>query len=246
MRNGASGLYATSAAQPRNFQPIFTSASSSGHYATLPLAAQGDSSAEQPIADARAQLAALAAHCRSVFESDPIIRSNIDRRFNTEYQDLHDKVPRNNLQIKQREVDLKATLDAFRQYSEVVSELIILQQQLPADMHVIQAAADLGGLAGGEKFKVGHVVFKFARDWQHIYGAFVVCVCGAANSNSAFELSTKGTAFCIFHFIMLLRILFKNTTLHDSYLLCCNSAVRFRPSRVQGVVCRDALFAGGD
>jgi hypothetical protein len=170
--SGASGLYTTSISRSNNVEPAFAAASSGGHYATLPLAAQGGSTVEQPVLNGPSQLAALAAHCRSVFESDSIIHSNLDRRFNSEYQDLHDEVPRDYLQIKKREVDLKATLDAFRQYSEVVSELIILQQQLPADMHVIKAAADLGGLAGGEKFKVGHVVFKFARDWLGIYGAF--------------------------------------------------------------------------
>lgn len=164
----ASELYTTSISRSNNVEPA---APSGGHYATLPLAAQGGSTVEQPILSGPSELVALAAHCRSVFESDSIIRSNLGRRFNTEYQDLHDEVPRDYLQIKKREVDLKATLDAFRQYSEVVSELIILQQQLPADMRVIKAAADLGGLAGGEKFKVGHVVFKFARDWLGIYGA---------------------------------------------------------------------------
>ena len=177
--SGASGQYLTSVDRSDNFVAAYASAPSGGLYATLPLAVQGGSSAEQPVANKNAELAALASHCRTVIESDAIIRSNLDRRFNTEYQDLHDKVPRDYLQIKQREFDLKATLDAFRQYSELVSELIILQQQLPTDMQVIRAASDLGGLAGGEKFKVGHVVFKFARDWQRIYGAYVVWECGA-------------------------------------------------------------------
>ena len=188
--SGAGDHYTTSIARPNHFDSAHASAPSGGHCVTLVLAAQDRSIANKPPAtDARAELAALAAHCRTVFESDAIIRSNIHRRFNTEYQDLHDKVPLNNLQIKQREHDLKATLDAFRQYSEVVSELIILQQQLPADMHVFKAAGDLGGQAGGEKFKVGHVVFKFARDWQRIYGSFVILEYG-----SGFKLVFTG--FC--------------------------------------------------
>ena len=178
---GTSGLYTTSTSHSGNSEPAlshaYASAARGGHYAELSLAAQA---AVQPVANSHtrqsAELTALIAHCRTVFETNPIIRSNIDRRFNAEYQDLHDKVPRSNLQIEQRELDLNATLDAFRQFSELVSELIILQQQLPADMadmRIIKASSDLGGHAGGEKFKVGHVVFKFARDWENIYGAFV-------------------------------------------------------------------------
>ena len=204
-----------------------------GHYAQLPTAVQGRSTAEQSDEETHTrQIAELAAHCRTVFETDPIIRSNIDRRFNAQYQDLHDEVPLNNLQIKQRERDLRATLDAFRQYSEVVSELIILQQQLPATMRIIAAAADLGGLAGGEKFKVGHVVFKFARDWQHIYGAFVGfhgCSHAQHDSNSVYHCN---------------HIVTRNLFVHTC-MSCCRLR-RLRLGRIQGVVCRDALFTGGD
>ncbi len=171
---GASGLYTTSASHSADIDciPLHAYASSAcSHIFSVPRSTTA-LYAENMLERHSAEHVALAALCRTVFQSDPIIRSNIDRRFNAEYQDLHDKVPRDYLEIKQRELDLSATLYAFRQYSEIVSELIILQQQLPAEMRVIDAAAALGGHAGGEKFKVGHVVFKFARDWKNIYGAF--------------------------------------------------------------------------
>jgi hypothetical protein len=210
-----------------------THAPSNDSYVSLPLAFQGCSTAEQPVSiiNQNADLVTLAAHCRFVFERDAIIRCNIDRRFNEEYQNLHDNVPRDHLQIKQREVDLRATLDAFRQYSELVSELIILQQQVPADLRIINAADDLGGLAGGEKFKVGHVVFKFARDWKNIYGACIVDLNYAAPEAGVFFFCPLPNRSVYLYFWDLLR-----------YLTSC----RFRSDRVQGLVCRDALFAGGD
>ena len=225
---------------------VCASAPYSGHQAVLPLAVQDCSNpvAKQPVANSLStqseELAALAAHCRSVFENDAIIRSSRDRRFNSEYQDLHDEVPRSNLEIKEREIDLNATLDAFRQYSEVVSELIILQQQLPADMRPIKAAADLGGMAGGEKFKVGHVVFKFARDWQNIYGTFVVrhavsdCF---RNTMRPCTCTTRPSSLIIHNHICYLLCIIQFLVRLLSFVLFFASPFRLRPGRIQSLVC---------
>jgi hypothetical protein len=114
-------------------------------------------------------LATLAQLCQARYQH-AIIQRNLERRFNAEYQDLYDKVPTTLIQLEERQQALSNLRNEFEIFARISAELIIVQQQLPESMRVIQPNDQIGGSAGGEKYIVGHVLFKFARDWHNIYG----------------------------------------------------------------------------
>ena len=138
--------------------------SASSHAALAPaVIAQITSSSSE------AAIALLTAQCRALWRSAHIQR-RIRRPWNRDYQDCFDRVPTDLLQIEQRQRDLRALCAEFEAFARAVVELIVVQQQLPAALRVVPPAGAMGGVAGGEKFVVGHVLFKFARDWQGVYG----------------------------------------------------------------------------
>jgi hypothetical protein len=92
------------------------------------------------------------------------------RRFNQEYQDLYDQVPQNTIELEQRQQKLRQIESDFKTFAGAIAELIIVQQQFPPEQRFLRPREDVGGVAGGEKFVIGHVLFKFARDWLGIYG----------------------------------------------------------------------------
>jgi hypothetical protein len=135
-----------------------------------------ESSISDKITNAALVLQSLRHACHSLID-DPsgFIAQCRLRNFNAEYQNLYDSVPTDNLQIKKREDDLKRVEHDFGQFARIVSEVIILQQQFDLSdpdryMIPIIGGDKVGGVAGGEKFVYGNVLFKFARDWQNIYG----------------------------------------------------------------------------
>jgi hypothetical protein len=159
------GAYAVSSSLPcdgGDTNPVAaSSAPASSHAALAPAVATA--------ATSDAATALLAAQCRALWRS-ALIQQRARVAWNRDYQDCFDRVPTNLLQIEQRQRDLRALCAEFEAFARAVVELIVIQQQLPAALRVVPPAGGMGGVAGGEKFVVGHVLFKFARDWQGVYG----------------------------------------------------------------------------
>lgn len=111
-------------------------------------------------------LPALRAHLqRSV---DKLRFTRVD--WNEYYQRLYDRTCATNHERQQRRQSMAKLLQDFQSYIEAVSSMLVEQLALPANQRVIKPT-QLGGHAGGEKFVHGHVLFKFARDWENIYGS---------------------------------------------------------------------------
>lgn len=70
------------------------------------------------------------------------------------------------LEIAQSEIQ-----SSFATHASRIAQTIILELGLPAALRSIHPASDVGGIAGGEKYVVGRMFFKFALDLKNLYGS---------------------------------------------------------------------------
>jgi len=74
-----------------------------------------------------------------------------------------------------RKFSLQITLQSFRalfaSFASHIARTIISELHLPNEWKTYKPSTDVGGIAGGEKYVVGSLFFKFALDWKHLYGS---------------------------------------------------------------------------
>lgn len=108
----------------------------------------------------------------SAFDSD-------DERckWNTEFQKALDRVKelpyRPDLPYSEREKiwrDLASLARDFTYSAKTYGRIIISEVFLPPEERTIKPVSSMGGIAGGEKFIVNSILFKFAIDHEGIYG----------------------------------------------------------------------------
>ena len=108
------------------------------------------------------------------------IRARIDDRmeqiaslanfdWNEQFQTLHGMIASTPIEMKDRSEGLQNLVNSFSQYGEAVAEVVVLQREI--GISKIEPIEGAKGLAGGEKFRVGNTIVKFAHDWLGIYGS---------------------------------------------------------------------------
>ncbi len=111
---------------------------------------------------------------------------NADTDFNALYQEVFSRVIKTPADMDDRVRDMQDVIDAFVQHAQVVAHVLVLQQQrrlTEADMW-IKPDTSGRGVAGGQKFVVGKVFYKFATTAGGIYPS-----AAAAHKAAALEIT---------------------------------------------------------
>lgn len=94
---------------------------------------------------------------------------DLTREWNEEFQALYDKPVYTPHEIKEANEAKTRLYDDFLRFSKQVADVLALQLSEPKDAWKIRPLAGTG-YAGGEKFRVGNLYCKFARDDKKLYG----------------------------------------------------------------------------
>jgi tetratricopeptide (TPR) repeat protein len=122
------------------------------------------------------------------------------------------------LQIANRAKAIEAVYSDFLSFSTRVAERLVRELHLPFEQRSLKPT-DKGGIAGGEKFVYGNVMFKFARDDMNLYGSDSF----AAKAASC-EIRNMSAILKAIHTGELHRHCHLNTTL-TSLIMCGGHAV---------------------
>jgi len=102
--------------------------------------------------------------CLQLFGED-----NINTDWNDEFQSLYDLSVFTPHEISAANSKKRELFDRFMLFSRSVAEQLVRQLSQPIDRWIIRPIRG-AGWAGGEKFKVGNLFCKFARDDKGLYG----------------------------------------------------------------------------
>ena len=95
--------------------------------------------------------------------------NNLRRDWNEEFQRLFDEPFFTNEQVNKASAKKSALYQEFLQFSHRVASQLVDQLRLPAQSRRIQPETMRSGYAGGEKFRIGNLFCKFARDDKKLY-----------------------------------------------------------------------------
>jgi len=101
--------------------------------------------------------------------------------WNGELQRLYDKPVFNPHEIKEANNEKDKLLQDFASFSAAVAQELVAQLSKPRAQWKIQPLREQLGFAGGEKFIVGQLFCKFARDDKNIYGSNELAIKMAKN-----------------------------------------------------------------
>lgn len=107
--------------------------------------------------------------------------------WNSLYQDALELPQNPNSKFFQREQTKKmgSLVNRFVLFAQQVAEVIVAERKMDDETRSLHPDNTKGGAAGGEKFTYGNILFKFAYDWQTIYGSDALAVKAAANEVTA-------------------------------------------------------------
>lgn len=110
------------------------------------------------------QAAVSIAALESIFGKD-----DLDRQWNADFQSLYEKAVYTPHEIKEATEAKQNLYDDFLRFSKCVAEVLVAQLSEPPASWKIKPLKGAGH-AGGEKFRVGNLFCKFARDDKRLYG----------------------------------------------------------------------------
>ena len=105
---------------------------------------------------------------------------DIQRTWNEDYQGLFDEPVFNPYEIKEANAKKEMLFEEFKVFSASVAQALVDQLSKPVHEWVIKPLQGFG-IAGGQKFVVGQVFCKFARDDKGIYGSDELAIKMAKN-----------------------------------------------------------------
>ena len=82
----------------------------------------------------------------------------------------------------------------FRETAIRWAKIIVEEKNRPYCEKVVQPA-DVGGVAGGEKYIKDGILFKFACDWKNLYGLLVRFLCPIDELFQISEVANTETTF---------------------------------------------------
>jgi len=97
------------------------------------------------------------------------------------FQRLYDAPVFNLHEVKEANSKKKKLCSRFKKFSAKIARVLVDQLSKPRDQWIIQPLDQQMGIAGGEKFIVGQVFCKFARDDKGIYGSDELAIKMAKN-----------------------------------------------------------------
>jgi len=106
---------------------------------------------------------------------------NLDRNWNGEFQGLYDQPAFNPHEIREANAQKDKLFAEFKSFASAVAQALVDQLSKPRDQWIIQPLDQQMGIAGGEKFIVGQLFCKFARDDKGIYGSDELAIKMAKN-----------------------------------------------------------------
>lgn len=113
--------------------------------------------------------------------ADPPVQKSLSRDWNEEFQTIYETRIQSFQDLVNRTRRLNQLSDEFVQFSRHVVRIIIEELPLPPEERTLQRAAGMNGLAGGTKFVVGKVFFKFATNNHDIYDSLADAQKSAGN-----------------------------------------------------------------
>jgi hypothetical protein len=84
---------------------------------------------------------------------------------------------------QKRQNSLRHLIDSFIATARPIAERLILESFLPAQKRTY-ASVQIGGRAGGVKYVVNNIFFKFARDSYGYYVRLLCCLCMIGGSDA--------------------------------------------------------------
>jgi hypothetical protein len=111
---------------------------------------------------------------------DALEDEDLQRVWNEDYQALYDEPVFNPHETKEANAKQTALFEEFKVFSSAVAHVLVHQLPKPVDQWGIKPLQGFGA-AGGEKFIVGQLFCKFARDDKGIYGSDELAIKMAKN-----------------------------------------------------------------
>lgn len=109
---------------------------------------------------------------------------------NLPWNDLYQQLSLLPSSSSDRTVLLRKLMDNFLHVSYSLARVIVEEQHLPVSQRRFRPEPSVGGVAGGEKYRVGQLFVKFARDWKRIYGSDELAIKAASNEVRSIALIT--------------------------------------------------------
>jgi len=133
---------------------------------------------------------------KAFLEAYPELAANYSRDWNREFQAIYDLELSSFGEVIAKSRQLDSLNREFCAFSRAVAELIVKDLSLPVSKRLIPPFATQQGIAGGLKYRVGNVFFKFATDCHGLYGSDDLAHKAASNEhraiNAIVECNVKG------------------------------------------------------
>jgi hypothetical protein len=96
---------------------------------------------------------------------------HIDYDWNENYQHIYGRPRTNYADVRKHENILSELSASFATFASQVARIIIRQRPLPEEKRLFHPIQEQKGMAGGLKYKVGNVFFKYSVDNNQMYGS---------------------------------------------------------------------------